>query len=117
LSKTGPSGEFVPHGAFAVVGKRNWMRGTPLLLAIGVIEDDEPQFMGGPIDAVRAKTSTYVIVKPGDEMGKQLLKEVLKALSVKLPKEKREMVAKSSIERIRDFVPYTRGRLAEAGSI
>ena len=116
LSKTGPSGEFVPHGAFAVVGKRNWMRGTPLQLAIGIIEDDEHQFVGGPLDAVRAKTGTYVTFKPGDEMGKQLLKEVLRALSVKFQKEKRENIAKSSIERIRDFVPYTRGRLTEAGS-
>ena len=30
LSKSGPSGESVPHGAFFVVGKRNWTRNTPL---------------------------------------------------------------------------------------
>ena len=30
LSKSGPSGESVPHGAFAVVGKRNWTRSVPL---------------------------------------------------------------------------------------
>ena len=116
LSKSGPSGESVPHGAFAVVGKRNWMRGTPLMLAIGVVEDEELLFVGGPLDAVRAKTSTYVAIKPGDEFGKQLLKDVLRTLSDRVPKEKRERVARASIELIREFVPYTRGRLTEAGS-
>jgi predicted ribosome quality control (RQC) complex YloA/Tae2 family protein len=116
LSKTGPSGEFVPHGAFAVVGKRNWMRGTPLQLAIGVVDDAEPQFIGGPVDAVKARTNIYVTVKPGDAIGKQLLKNVLRALSMRLPKEKRDGIVRASIERVREFVPYTRGRLAEAGS-
>jgi len=113
LSKSGPSGEYVPHGAFAVVGKRNWMRGTPLMLAIGVVEDGEPRFVGGPVDAVRAITSIYVTMKPGDEFGKQLLRDILRKLSVGLPKEKREKVARASIELIREFVPYTMGRLAE----
>ena len=37
LSKSGPSGESVPHGAFFVVGKRNWYRNTPLRVAVGVV--------------------------------------------------------------------------------
>ncbi len=35
LSKSGPSGESVPHGAFFVVGKRNWYRNTPLTHSCG----------------------------------------------------------------------------------
>jgi hypothetical protein len=57
-----------------------------------------------------------VAIKPGDEFGKQLLKDVLRTLSDRVPKEKRERVARASIELIREFVPYTRGRLTEAGS-
>ena len=85
-------------------------------LAIGVVKDAEPQFIGGPIDAVKARTNTFVTVKPGDETGKQLLKDVLRALSLRSPKEKRERIVRASIEQIREFVPYTMGRLAEAGS-
>ena len=113
LSKTGPSGEYVPHGAFAVVGKRNWMRGVQLRIAVGMVEDGEVSFIGGPVDAVKAKSKVYVIVMPGDVMGKELLRRVLHALSVKLPKENREKVTKTSVERIRELVPYTKGRLIE----
>lgn len=114
LSKMGGSGEYVPRGAFVVSGSRNWMRGTPLKLAVGVLFDektDEPSFINGAVDAVKAKTKTYVIVIPGDISGKELLKQVLKALATKTPKEKREKVLKTSIETIRDFIPYVKGRI------
>jgi predicted ribosome quality control (RQC) complex YloA/Tae2 family protein len=114
LSKTGPSGEYVAHGAFAVVGKRNWLRGLPLKMAVGVVHDeDEVRFVGGPVDAVKAKAKVYVVLGPGDVMGKEILKKILQALAVKLPKEQREKVARASIELVRELVPYTKGRIAE----
>jgi predicted ribosome quality control (RQC) complex YloA/Tae2 family protein len=111
LSKGGPSGEYVPHGGFVVRGKRNWMRGTSLETAVGVvIEDDgEIKFIGGPVQSVEAKTSAYVVVVPGDLKGKEVFKRVLAALSGKLPKELREKVLKASIEEIREFIPYSKG--------
>jgi predicted ribosome quality control (RQC) complex YloA/Tae2 family protein len=113
LRKSGPSGESVPHGAFAVVGKRNWMRSVPLKLAVGTIVDEEASFVGGPVDAVKAKTRTYVVLVPGDLAGKELLKQILKSLMLKLPKEQREKAGKTSIEQIREFVPYTKGTITE----
>jgi len=113
LSKSGPSGESVPHGAFAVVGKRNWMRSVPLKLAVGTIVDEAASFVGGPVDAVKAKTKTYVILVPGDLAGKELLKQILRALMLKLPKEQREKAGKTSIEQIREFVPYTKGTITQ----
>jgi len=112
LSKSGPSGEFVPHGAFAVSGKRNWMRGTPLRLAVGIVEDKEIlRFMGGPADAVEAKAKVNITLVPGDLTGKDLLKQILRSLTLKLPKDQREKLAKASIESIRQFVPYTKARI------
>jgi len=114
LGKTGPSGEYVSHGAFAVIGKRNWFRGVPLKVAIGIADDDgELRFVGGPVDPVKARAKLNTIVLPGDLMGKEILKRILHSLAVKLPKEQRERVAKASIERIREFVPYTKGRITE----
>jgi predicted ribosome quality control (RQC) complex YloA/Tae2 family protein len=116
LSKSGPSGESVPHGAFTVVGKRNWMRSVPLRLAIGVVENGELRYVGGPVEAVKAKTKAYVTIVPGDLAGKELLKQVLRALALKLPKEQREKAGKVSIERVREFVPYAKGTLVEVAS-
>ena len=113
LSKSGPSGEFVPHGAFAVVGKRNWIRGALLRVAVGIIVNEETCFVGGPLDAVKAKTQTYVVLLPGDYMGKELLKQILRLLMLKLPKEQREKAGKTSIEQIREFVPYTKGAITQ----
>ncbi len=111
LSKSGPSGESVPHGAFAVVGKRNWTRSVPLRIAVGIIVNEETSYVGGPVDAVKAKTKAYIVLAPGDTQGKELLQQILKALMLKLPKEQREKAGKTSIEQIREFVPYTKGTI------
>ncbi len=114
LGKGGLSGGSVGHGAFVVRGERNWLRGTPLKLAIGVAFKEGRKFTGGPIDAVRAKTDAYVSVAPGDAGGKELFRHVLKALSLKLPKELQAEVLKASVEEIREFIPFGRARILES---
>lgn len=116
LSKGGPSGESVAHGAFVVRGERNWMRGTPLRIAVGVaISDRESRarISGGPVEAVRAKSNAYVVIMPGDVEGKELFNRVLTSLGRKLPRELRETVLNVSIEEIREFIPYGKGRILE----
>jgi predicted ribosome quality control (RQC) complex YloA/Tae2 family protein len=113
LSKSGPSGESVPHGAFAVVGRRNWMRNIPLRTAVGIIVNEKTSYVGGPVNAVKTKTKAYVVLSPGDTQGKELLKQILKSLMFKLPKEQREKAGKTSIEQIREFVPYTKGTIVK----
>lgn len=116
LSKGGPSGESVSHGAFVVRGERNWMRGTPLRIAVGVaISDRESRARigGGPVEAVRAKLNTYVVIVPGDVEGKELFNRVLTSLGRKLSRELRETVLNVSIEDIREFIPYGKGRILE----
>lgn len=116
LSKGGPSGESVSHGAFVVRGERNWMRGTPLRIAVGVaISDRESRARigGGPVEAVRAKSNAYVVIVPGDVEGKELFNRVLTSLGRKLPRELRETVLKVSVEEIREFIPYGKGRILE----
>jgi hypothetical protein len=80
-------------------------------VAIGIIVGEETSFVGGPVDAVKAKTRTYVILLPGDMAGKELLKQILKSLMLKLTKEQREKAGKTSIEQIREYVPYTKGTI------
>jgi predicted ribosome quality control (RQC) complex YloA/Tae2 family protein len=114
LSKTGGPGEYVPRGAFMVSGKRNWMRGTPLRTAIGALFDGETgeiTFVGGAVDAVRAKTKAYITLVPGDTSGKELFRQILKELAEKMPKEQREKVIEASVEKIREFVPFGKGKV------
>jgi predicted ribosome quality control (RQC) complex YloA/Tae2 family protein len=112
LSKSGPSGEYVPKGGFVVYGKRNWIRNVPLKLAIGLINSSpELTFIGGPVSSVKAITNHYVILIPGDLKGKEILKRTMQSLIVKLPKSLKEKVLKTSFEQIREFIPYTKGRI------
>ncbi len=116
LSKGGPSGEYVPHGAFFVVGKRSWMRNVPLRVAIGVAVNEEEGWIrigGGPVDAVKAKADAYVIVVPGDLTGKELFKRVLRVLAGKVSKEVREAILELSVEAIREYIPYGKGMIRE----
>lgn len=115
LSKKSPSGEYMPHGAFMVAGKRNWMRNVPLKIAIGAVieKDGEISFIGGPIEAVKAKTNIYVTIMPGNQSGKELFKRILATLAEKAPKESRGKILKASVEEIRDFVPYAKGRVSD----
>ncbi|MGB9676753.1 MAG: ribosome rescue protein RqcH [Candidatus Bathyarchaeales archaeon] len=114
ISKTAPSGEYVPHGAFTISGKRNWMRNTPLKIAIGTIPNEEKgkiKFAAGPVDAVKAKTQNYVVIVPGDTSAKELSKQILKKLAEKAPKETREKIQKTTHEQIRELIPYGKGTI------
>ncbi|MEM2262730.1 MAG: ribosome rescue protein RqcH [Candidatus Bathyarchaeia archaeon] len=116
LSKAGGSGEHVPRGAFVIHGSRNWLRGTPLRIAVGVVfdpETGEPTFIGGAAEAVKSKTSIYAILVPGEEEGKTLLTRVLRTLTEKTPKDQREKLLKANPEALREFIPYTRGRVLQ----
>jgi predicted ribosome quality control (RQC) complex YloA/Tae2 family protein len=115
LSKGGPSGEYVSRGGFVVRGKRNWMRGASLETAVGVVmeDDGEIKFVGGPVHSVEAKTNVYVVVVSGDLKGKEVFKRVLGFLAGKLPKKLGEKVLKVSVEEIRQFIPYNKGRILE----
>jgi predicted ribosome quality control (RQC) complex YloA/Tae2 family protein len=112
LSKGGPSGESVAHGAFTVRGERSWFRGTPLRTSIGVMaKSGGIRFVGGPVDSVKAKTSVFVTVVPGDLSGKELFGLILRLLAEKLQSDLRGAVTKASVEEIREYVPYGQGTI------
>jgi predicted ribosome quality control (RQC) complex YloA/Tae2 family protein len=116
LGKGGPSGESVGHGAFVVRGERNWMRRTPLRIAISAAIDEEKGTVrvgGGPVETVKARSNMSVIVVPGDLSGKELFKRILRILTGKMSKELREALMKLSVEEIRQFVPYGKGMILE----
>ena len=82
VSKTPVSGEFVPKGAFIIRGKRNYIRGAKLEIAIGIVEyDGEKRIMAGPVDALKAYTDKYVTIKPGYTKKEKIAKEILSRIN------------------------------------
>lgn len=84
VSKTPESGEFVPHGAFVIRGKRNYYR-CKLEVAVGkIMVDDVPKIMCGPINAVKKYTDKYVILTPGDIKRSDAAKMLSRVFDVKV---------------------------------
>lgn len=113
LSKRGPSGQYVAHGAFVVDGKRNWKRNVPLRVAVGILsgKEEATSFIGGPVDSVKARTQVYVMIAPGDYAGKRLFEHVLGTLSGKMTENDRQSILKASVEEIREFIPFGVGKV------
>ena len=81
VTKKAPSGEYLGKGAFMVYGKRNWMHGLPLKLAVGIVEyEGERLPMCGPVDALKAHTNRYIIIRPGRTKKSELAKKIAKIL-------------------------------------
>jgi len=65
VSKTPQSGEFVARGAFIIRGSRNYLRGIPLKIAVGLVDYEGKRIMAGPVESVSKHTDNYVVLKPG----------------------------------------------------
>ncbi|EEB74457.1 ribosome rescue protein RqcH [Thermococcus sp. AM4] len=77
VTKQAPSGEYLGKGAFMVYGKRNWLRGLPLKLAVGVINyDGEDYVVCAPVDAIKAHTNRYIVIRPGRLKKGELVKKI-----------------------------------------
>ncbi|WP_324736711.1 ribosome rescue protein RqcH [Thermococcus sp. SY098] len=81
VTKKAPSGEYLGKGAFMVYGKRNWYHGIPLKLAVGIVNyEGEDLVMCGPVDALKAHTKRYIVIRPGDLKKSELVKKIKKIL-------------------------------------
>jgi len=66
VSKQAESGEFLPRGAFVIRGKRNYCHDLRVRMAVGVVEvEGHRKIMGGPVTAVAARSTRYVVLAPG----------------------------------------------------
>jgi len=80
VSKTPQSGEFLARGAFIIRGSRNYIRGVPLEVAVGVVDYQGERLMAGPREAVSQYTDNYVVLKPGYRKKEELSREIRKHL-------------------------------------
>ncbi len=111
VSKTPPSGEYLPKGAFMIYGKKNWVRDVELKLAIGFIFNEEVEVTGGPITSVSSKTSYYSVFGVGDVKSKRLSEEIKKEVARKTTAEDGRLLKKTGIDDIQRWIPSGKGRL------
>lgn len=80
VSKTPQSGEFVARGAFIIRGSRNYLRGIPLKIAVGIVDYEGERIMAGPVESVSKYTDNYVVLKPGFTKKEEIARSVLKKI-------------------------------------
>lgn len=66
IKKGAPTGQFLPKGSFVIEGKRNYIKGLEIRLAIGIIQlGNRYALVCGPVDAVKKRSIVYAILLPG----------------------------------------------------
>ena len=79
VSKSPPSGEYLPKGSFMIYGEKKWVRGVELRLGIGIeiVNNKYPRIIVGPPDYISNKTSIYAILVPGDQDIASVAEEII----------------------------------------
>jgi predicted ribosome quality control (RQC) complex YloA/Tae2 family protein len=112
VSKTPPSGEYLPRGSFMIYGTKTFVRGALLEVAVGLKkEDDNLRVIGGPPEAISSQTKTYVLLAPGRESSGKLAKQIRHKLAELASEEKRKEVLTVRLEEIQAFLPGGGGTL------
>jgi predicted ribosome quality control (RQC) complex YloA/Tae2 family protein len=66
VKKGAPTGQFLPKGSFVIQGKRNYVKGVEIRLALGIIIlEKKYALMCGPQEAVKKKSIAYCVLLPG----------------------------------------------------
>jgi len=100
VSKTAPSGEYVPKGGFIISGTKNWFRNTPLGVAVGIT--GEGQVIGGPATAVEKHANVVVKIGVGDSKQGELAKKIKKVLG-----------KDADLDEIQGFIPAGKGQIVK----
>ena len=113
ISKTPPSGEYLPKGSFMISGKKNLIKDAKTELALGLefleINNESapesqlfyPQILCGPTNALKTKTN-LIIIKPsksGKTKGK-LAKEIKSIFLNRLETEKKKWAKILSLDEL-----------------
>jgi hypothetical protein len=101
VSKTAPSGEFIPRGAFIIRGKRNYIQNIEMRLAVGLMEyEGAEKIMCAPETAILTQCTHYIIFEPGDMKKSDFVKKLSKAFDME-PDEVSKVLPPGNVKIIR----------------
>ena len=66
VKKGAPTGQFLPKGSFVIEGKRNYIKGVELRLAIGIMQlNNRETLLCGPEEAIKKRSIFYGVLLQG----------------------------------------------------
>jgi predicted ribosome quality control (RQC) complex YloA/Tae2 family protein len=66
LKKGAPTGQYLPKGSFVIEGRRNYLKGVEIRLAVGIVQVNNQYALAcGPVNAIKKRSVLYVTILPG----------------------------------------------------
>ncbi|AFU60101.1 hypothetical protein with domain of unknown function DUF814 and fibronectin-binding A protein [Candidatus Nitrososphaera gargensis Ga9.2] len=66
VKKGAPTGQFLPKGSFVIEGKRNYLKGVEIRLAIGIVQlNGRETLVCGPEEAIKSRAIFYAVLLQG----------------------------------------------------
>jgi predicted ribosome quality control (RQC) complex YloA/Tae2 family protein len=116
VSKTPPSGQYLPKGSFMINGERERYRDMELKLSVGVnidMEKKEASVIAGPVMAMRKNCNYFVTIKPGLKKGMELAKTIKNKILIKSKPEDRQLIETIPIDEFQVVIPSGMGDVME----
>jgi len=78
IKKGAPTGQFLPKGSFVIEGKRNYVKGLEIRLALGIMQKNNNGYtlFCGPADAIKKSSLIYSILVPGGSDPANIAKKI-----------------------------------------
>ena len=78
IKKGAPTGQFLPKGSFVIEGKRNYIKGVEIRLALGIMQKNNNGYtlFCGPADAIKKRSLIYSILVPGGSDPANIAKKI-----------------------------------------
>jgi len=112
VSKSPPPSQYLKKGAFMIHGSKNYIRGVPLRVAIGIkTKEEQVMIVGGPVEAIANQTNVCVEIVPGEQTSSKLAKQIRGLLAEKATKALKKEILEVPLEGIQSFIPLGRGRV------
>jgi predicted ribosome quality control (RQC) complex YloA/Tae2 family protein len=112
VNKSPPSRQYLKKGAFMIHGSKNFVRGVPLRVAIGVkMKKEETIVVGGPVEATANQTKISVEIIPGERKSSELAKRIRQAWAGRVSETSKKKILQIPLEEIQRLIPLGRGKI------
>ena len=120
ISKSAPSGQYLPKGSFYITGPREWFHNVELKISIGVkIEEykgeEIARVLYGPVMAMRKNCDYFITIKPGFKKASELVNEIKNKLLIKAIPEHKDIIKEIPPDEFQKAIPYGTGEIVEYG--
>ncbi len=82
VKKSGPTGQYLPKGAFYIEGGKHYVRNVEVSICIGLVkENGEDKVVGAPLSSLEGRALAYVVLFPGNMEKRFAAKKIQKFFS------------------------------------